>query len=479
MEQHLLYTWVGAAAVIMLYVTAVACVFEAILKARTAQGAIAWVLSLITFPWFSVPAYLVFGRSKFAGYLERRNEIEHEAQLLIERTSGAVEQQLVSQHQDTPLDTSLFNLTRMRATDHNRVELLLNGHHTFESIATGIAEAERYIFFQFYILRDDELGQRLCNALMERARNGVKVYLLYDEIGSRAFDGSRLMRKMQRVGVQVAPFNTTQGWTNPFQLNFRNHRKIVVVDGLRAWTGGHNVGNEYLGLDKRMGAWRDTHTCFEGPAVLGAELAFATDWRWATGEHLDVGWDFTRPNRGSSRVLVFPSDPASDYEVGLMFHHLIVSAKERIWIATPYFVPDRAIVSALQLAALRGVDVRIILPEKCDGRVVGLANWAFTRELLPVGITFYRYCAGFMHQKVLLMDQALASIGTANFDNRSIRLNFEISLLVEGDKFADEVEQMLEQDMLQSREVTAEELAQHPLWFRLLMAAARLVSPLL
>lgn len=476
----MLYTWLAAFAVVLLYATAVVCIFEAILKARTAQGSIAWVLSLITFPWFSVPAYLVFGRSKFAGYLERRTEIESEAKLLIERTSGAVEQHVVSTLPDTPLHTSLFDLARMPATDHNHVELLINGHHTFESITNGIANASSYIFFQFYILRDDDLGQRLCNNLMERAQSGVKVYVLYDEIGSSPFDDSRLMKKLEKAGVHVAPFNTTQGWKNPLQLNFRNHRKVVVVDGLRAWIGGHNVGNEYLGLNKKIGAWRDTHAMFEGPAVLAAELAFATDWRWATGEHLEVDWDFERPDKGSSAVLVFPSDPASNYEeVGLMFHHLIVSAKERIWIATPYFVPDRAIISALQLAALRGIDVRIILPEKCDSRVVGLANWAFTKELIPVGVQFFRYCSGFMHQKVLLMDDDLASVGTANFDNRSIRLNFEISLLVEGDVFAAEVEQMLEHDMLQCREVSEEEISEQPTWFTLATAAARLVSPLL
>lgn len=476
----MLYTWLAAFALVLLYATAVACIFDAILKARTAQGSIAWVLSLITFPWFSVPIYLVFGRSKFAGYLERRNEIESEAKLLIDRTSGAVEAHVVSSQPDTPLHTSLFDITRMPATDHNKVELLRNGHHTFESIACGLQEATSYIFFQFYIMRDDNLGQRLCNLLIDRAKAGVKVFVLFDEIGSNPFDGSRLMRKLQSSGVNVAPFNTTQGWTNPFQLNFRNHRKIVVVDGLKAWIGGHNVGDEYLGLNKKIGAWRDTHAVFEGPAVLGAELAFATDWRWATGGHLDVEWDFSRPDKGDSKVLVFPSDPASNYEeVGLMFHHLIVSATERIWIATPYFVPDRAIISALQLAALRGVDVRIILPDKCDSRVVGLANWAFTKELLPLGIRFYHYCSGFMHQKVLLMDNDLASVGTANFDNRSIRLNFEVSLLVEDKSFASKVEDMLENDMLQCREVSAQEIAAQPKWFVLATAAARLFAPLL
>lgn len=480
MDTEFLYTLLVPAAIVVLYVTAVFCIFESILKARTAQGSIAWVISLITFPWFSVPAYLIFGRNKFAGYLERRNEIDPEAQRLIARTREAVERHIVSPDPDTALDTSLFNLARMPATDHNLVELLIDGQETFDSIASGLAEAQKYIFFQFYILRDDDLGRRLCRILQDRARAGVKVYLLFDEIGSGAFEGSRLHRQLETVGVHVAPFNTTQGWKNRLQLNFRNHRKVVVVDGNSAWIGGHNVGNEYLGLDKKTGHWRDTHTFFQGPAVLGAELAFATDWRWATREHLDVNWDFSRPDKGHSRVLVFPSDPASDYEeVGLMFQHLIVSARERLWIASPYFVPDRAIISALQLAALRGVDVRILLPENCDSYVVGLANWSFTKELLPVGVKFYRYTNGFMHQKVLLMDDKLAGVGTANFDNRSIRLNFEITLLVEEEKFATEVAQMLERDIAHSREVSEQEIAEHPLWFTLAIAAARLMSPLL
>ena len=162
-----------------------------------------------------------------------------------------------------------------------------------------------------------------------------------------------------------------------------------------------------------------------------------------------------------------------------MFHQIIVSAARRIWIASPYFVPDNAIISALQLAALRGVDVRVLIPDEPDGPVVGMANWSFTRQLLPLGVKVYRYQGGFMHQKVLLMDSHLAGVGTANFDNRSFRLNFEITVLVQDDAFAAQVEEMLERDFARSRQVSREELDDKPAWFSLAMAAARLLSPVL
>jgi cardiolipin synthase len=306
------------------------------------------------------------------------------------------------------------------------------------------------------------------------------VYLLYDEIGSHGFHRTRLCRQLQMTGVQVRAFNTTRGRRNRFQLNFRNHRKVVVVDGEAAWIGGHNVGREYLGLKTSVGHWRDTHTRVTGPAVLGAELTFATDWLWATGEPLPRTWEFRARRRGEQEVLVFPSDPASDYEeAGLMFHQLIVAAGQRIWIASPYFVPDSAIVAALQLAALRGVDVRVLIPDEPDGPVVAMANWAYTRELLPAGVKVYRYRGGFMHQKVLLMDDRVAGVGTANFDNRSFRLNFEITLLVHDHDFARQVEAMLAQDMARSRQVELADFDAKPLWFPLAMGCARLLAPVL
>jgi cardiolipin synthase A/B len=466
--------------ILVIYVTAIVSAVEVILKGRTSQGAIAWTISLLTFPFISVPMYLIFGRNRFDGYLEKREAMEIEAQRLIQQTTSSIEEHVVPTSADTPLYTSLFNLARMPATTGNKLQLLIDGEETFNSISDGLARAQRYILFQFYIIRDDELSRRLCRILADKARDGVSVYLLYDEIGSRQFHRSRLRQQLLMAGVLAAPFNTTQGRRNRFQLNFRNHRKVVVVDGNWAWIGGHNVGDEYLGLDKKIGHWRDTHALVEGPAVLGAEQAFATDWLWATRKQLDITWNFSRSAPGESTVLVFPSDPASEYEeAGLMFHQTIAAAQRRIWIASPYFVPDRGIVAALQLAALRGVDVRVMIPDEPDGPVVAMANWSFTQELLACGVKVYRYQGGFMHQKVLLMDDQLAGVGTANFDNRSFRLNFEITLLVHDLFFAREVEAMLETDLGRSRQVSLEEFNAKPAWFTLGMGVARLFAPVL
>jgi cardiolipin synthase len=370
-------------------------------------------------------------------------------------------------------------LARMPATSGNNVELLINGEQTFDSIAEGLESAEKYILFEFYIIRDDELGQRLGNIMIAKAQTGVKVKVLYDEIGSRTFHKTPLHKSLKAAGVKVEPFNTTQGRRNRFQLNFRNHRKIVVVDGVKAWIGGHNVGREYLGLDKKIGHWRDTHTRIEGPAVVGIEIAFSTDWRWATRKPLSLDWDSISTHKGQCNALVFPSDPASQFEeTGLMYHQLIVDARKRIWIASPYFVPDRSIIAALQLAALRGVDVRVIIPDEPDKRIVAMANWSYTKELLPAGVKVYRYQGGFMHQKVLLMDDRISGVGTANFDNRSFRLNFEITMLIDNTDFANQVSDMLEADMQHSRKVYKEDVKTSLPWL-LAMGIARLMSPLL
>ncbi|NND66954.1 MAG: cardiolipin synthase, partial [Halioglobus sp.] len=450
----------------------------ALLKARTPQGAIAWTISLLALPLLTVPMYLVFGRNRFDGYLEQRSELEARSNALIEGRAGVIRDHIVEP--DTPLYASLCALARMPPTRGNTVELLIDGEQTFDSLAAGLQRAEKYVLFQFYIIRDDALGRRIGKLLSDRARAGVRVCLLYDEFGSYTFPGTRLHKQLLQTGVEVVPFNTTQGRRNRLQLNFRNHRKVVVVDGREAWIGGLNIGDEYLHGDRRLGYWRDTHARFEGPAVHGAELAFATDWLWATRKILDIDWDFSTTSEGDCEVLVFPSDPASDYEeAGLMYHQLIASARERIWIASPYFVPDRAIISALQLAALRGVDVRVMIPEKAEGHVLAMANWSYTRELMPVGVKVYRFQGGYMHQKVVLMDNATAGVGTANFDNRSFRLNFEITLLVESTEFARDVEQMLEADFQQCRQVTLRDLEDKPGWFPFAMGAARLFAPLL
>jgi cardiolipin synthase len=319
----------------------------------------------------------------------------------------------------------------------------------------------------------------LQSKLIQKAKENVKVYFLYDEIGSHKLPQSYL-RDMQIAGIVTSAFHTTKGKTNRFQLNFRNHRKIVVVDGKIAYVGGHNVGDEYLGKHPKFGAWRDTHVKIEGPAVQCIQFCFVEDWYWATKGIPELNWEPCRVADGRENALVIASGPADRLETcGLMFVQAINEARERIWIASPYFVPDLQILSALKLAALRGVDVRILLPEKADHRTVYLASFSYYQNTLPIGIKIYRYTAGFMHQKVFLIDSRCAAVGTANLDNRSFRLNFEITLLNYDSLFIKEVETMLSNDFDRSQPATMDDYTHRPFLFKLAVRSARLLAPIL
>ncbi len=265
-------------------------------------------------------------------------------------------------------------------------------------------------------------------------------------------------------------------------MNFRNHRKIVVVDGQTAFVGGHNVGDEYVnkGPDPSLQPWRDTHVEVFGPAVLGIQLAFVEDWYWMTDRIPDITTDPVAATDADQRILVLPSGPADTLDTcGLLFTQLIHSAQRRLWIVSPYFVPDDAVVSALQLAALRGVDVRIMLPDRVEHLLVHLAKFSYLEEALPVGIRFFCYEAGYLHQKVILVDEDMAGIGTANLDNRSFRLNFEITLLFADQGCVQEIATMLEADFAHCREMSLDEVQQRSLWFRIATRIARLFSPIL
>jgi cardiolipin synthase len=324
------------------------------------------------------------------------------------------------------------------------------------------------------------LGRRLQRLLIEKAREGVRVYFLYDEVGSHKLPRSYI-RALREAGVEAYDFHTRQGPRNRFQINFRNHRKVVVVDGRAGWIGGHNVGDEYLGRSEKFGRWRDTHLRIEGPAVLAAQLAFVEDWNWASGRLPEVSWTpHPAPDGSDASVLILPTGPADQFEsAALMFTHAINTARERIWITSPYFVPDEGTMGALQLAALRGVEVRVLIPDEPDHLLVYLAAFTYFDEALGAGVEVFKYQEGFLHQKVVLIDDAAAAVGTANFDNRSFRLNFEITALVGDSTFVGEVEEMLEADFAASRPVGPEEFSSRPFWFRLAARVARLTSPVL
>ncbi len=452
---------------------------DSVMSTRTAQGSIAWAVSLNTFPYLAVPAYWVLGRSKFEGYVVARRATDRRNEAVRQQVVSTVERYRVEDSARPEAVLAAERLAGIPVLGGNRVDLLIDGEATFANILDGIDAANDYVLVQFYIVRDDGLGRELKERLLSSAARGVKVYFLYDEIGSHDLPES-YTEELREGGVEFYEFNTQKGPRNRFQINFRNHRKVVVVDGYVTWIGGHNVGDEYLGKDPTFGRWRDTHLRIEGPAALRAQISFIEDWFWATDSYPQLNWVGRAAADGSdSPVLIIPSGPADELETAnLMFMHAITSARQRIWIASPYFVPDRAIISALQLAGLRGVDVRILIPDEPDHLLVYLAAFSYFDEVSRTGVKFYRYQDGFLHQKVMLIDDAIATIGTANFDNRSFRLNFEITAAVTDPVFAAEVERMFEEDFSRSRLVEEGEVDRKPWRFRFAVRLARLTAPI-
>ena len=445
---------------------------------RTSQGSIAWIVSLLTFPYVAVPLYWVFGRTKYHGYIDARRTENKDMQPIIDRVVPELPDFVVHLNEGHMNFRVMEELAAMPFTRYNDAQLLVDGKQTFDAIFEAIESAQDYVLVQFFIIKDDELGREFQAALIKKARLGIRVHLLYDEIGCFRLPGSYL-RELTDAGVHVSPFNTTKGIRNRFQLNFRNHRKVVIVDGRAAFTGGLNVGDEYMGRGKEFGPWRDTYICVRGPCVQAVQFAFIEDWYWATHEVPDVNWSPNRSHSGDKNVLVIPSGPADDLETcGLFFLHAIHSAKHRVWIASPYFVPDPKVVAALQIAALRGVDVRILLPERADHVLVWLSSFSYYRETEPYGVRLFRYQPGFLHEKVMLVDDDVSAVGTANLDNRSFRLNFEITLMVVDEEFGARVKTMLEQDFDNARLVEQGELDAQSVWFKFGVGVARLMAPI-
>jgi cardiolipin synthase A/B len=462
----------------LLYLAGAAAAVHAVMTARTAQGATAWALCLLFMPYLALPAYAVFGRGKFAGYVRARRAGDSQ----IDHLARALEKKMrVFRNRDDEIDPNYFaleQLARMPFTSHNDARLLINGREAFDAMFKGIDAARDYIIVQFYIIQDDNVGREFKERLIRKAREGVRVYVLYDEIGSYNLPKA-YRREIVESGGLILPFRTSKGLRNRFQINFRNHRKIVVIDGETAYVGGMNIADAYLGDHPRLGKWRDTHVEVSGPVVQAIQFAFLEDWFWATGDLPELDWTPRPSADGNRNALVLASDPSDDLETcGLFFVHAMNTARKRIWIASPYFVPDLSLVYALQLAALRGVDVRVMLPERADHILVYLSGFAYIAETEQSGIKFYRYQPGFLHQKVLLVDDDFAAVGTANFDNRSIRLNFELMLLVANREFAAQVSQMLENDLAQCRQVGADELLTRGFWFRFAVRLARLTAPI-
>ena len=461
---------------VLFYAVGVLHMVHALMHVRTSQGAIAWVLSLLMVPFVAIPLYWLLGRRRFSREIGGRRAKDSRLAALAVGMMERLRRYEVDIPDDDAFERAARILGGLPFTRGNRLELLIDGEETFDNIFETIRSAKRHLCVNFFIVKSDTLGIRFQQALIERARAGVRVFFLFDDFGSYKLP-RRYLRELKAAGVECHSFGVNRFWWSRLQLNFRNHRKIVLADGEVALIGGLNVGDEYLGRDARFGGWRDTHLAMRGPVVQAVQLVFLEDWFWASNSMPELDWE-TRLEENDQIAAVIPTgpaDPADSWQ--LVVAEAANTSRQRLWIASPYFVPDEGVLTALQAAAIRGVDVRILIPERADHLLVWLSAFSYFEESIPYGVRIFRYQRGFLHQKVMLVDHRLAAVGSANLDNRSFRLNFEITGFSPDPAFVDEVSRMLEADFEASVEARVEDFSAKPFLFRAACRVARLMAP--
>jgi cardiolipin synthase len=456
-------------------VAGIAFAVRAVLISRTPQASIAWGFALIVLPYVAIPLFLIFGESRFSGYTLAGAGRSPELDEALARTQEALKPfQIRLQEKYEDAEQLALKLRGLPATRGNSARLLIDGKETFDAIFAAIDTATEYVVVQFYIVHDDKLGRELKKRLLAASRRGARCWLLFDKVGAKGLPES-YVEELSAGGVEVRSFVTNRQFGRRFQINFRNHRKLVIVDGRVAFIGGLNAGDEYLG-EGPLGPWRDTHMAVEGPAVQALQLSFLEDWYYV--EKTVPELPCLPRLSGDDIVLPFASGPAESWNITpAVICEIIHDVRKRLWIASPYFVPDPALRAALAHAALRGVDVRIILPQGIDHLLPWLSSFTFYPAMAEAGVRIWRYQPGFMHQKVLLADDDLSIVGSVNLDFRSFMLNFELSAIVQDRAFAASIEKMFEADFARSKEEDLRKFENGSFLFRLKCRLAALMSP--
>ena len=367
-------------------------------------------------------------------------------------------------------------------TRENNVELILDGRKKFDRLIADIKTAEKSIHMIYYIFKDDEIGREIMDLLVAKAQAGVEVLVIYDAMGSRSAS-YRFWERLIKAGGQAIPFFGKKiGFVN-FRINYRNHRKIAVIDGKIGYLGGYNIGEEYVGKGP-LGYWRDTHMRITGNAVLMLQSRFFMDWNAAAKPNQLIAYDEKyfpiSYEDGTTTMQIVSSGPDNDYEqIKMGMIRMITMAKKTIFLQTPYFVPDESMIEVLRIAALSGVDVRVMIPCKPDHLFVYRATEFYAQNLAEAGVKIYTYQKGFLHSKTLVVDGEAATIGTANFDVRSFKLNFEINAFIYDKNVAREMEEIFLEDMTNCQEATLEYFAKQSKMLQFRQMFSRLLGPIL
>jgi len=448
----------------------------------------AWLLVLYFIPILGFGLYLLLGQDHRKTRMFRTKEIEEELKYAVRKQEESLSRNQMrfrDEQMQQFQSLILYNLNAAEAvlTDNNDVQIYTDGLEKFDALAAEMERAEKYIHIQYYIIRNDAVWQKLEEVLVRKIQQGVRVRMLYDGMGSRSTK-KKDWERIRQLGIEVGEFFPALLGKLHMRLNYRNHRKIVVIDGKVAFLGGFNIGAEYVGADKKFGYWRDTHLCIEGAAVTSLAVRFAMDWNYAAKQNLfleDTLFEVPQYERkGKIPIQIISSGPDSlKQEIRNNYLKLINEAKDHIYIQSPYFIPDETIVNALVMAAEAGVEVKIMIPCKPDHPFVYWASYSYMGEMLEAGAKCFTYKNGFLHAKMVTIDGLVSCCGTANMDIRSFQLNFEVNATIYSTNTTQKLEEAFQQDLKKAEEIHLGVYRKRSVMIRAKEQISRLLSPIL
>lgn len=424
-----------------------------------------WLLVLYFLPVLGFFLYLLLGQDMRRMKMFKNKELEDALAVAVVKQEKRVKSKTIFPPTQESIarytDLVMYNLTAAGSiyTDDNEVDVYTDGKEYFSHIYEELKNAKEFIHIQSYIIKNDELWQGLEELLIQKVQEGVQVRILYDSMGCRSMK-KRDWERMTENGIEIAEFFPAFFKKLHLRVNYRNHRKIIVIDGKTAYIGGFNIGREYLGLEKKFGYWRDTHLRIRGAAVLGVHIRFILDWNYTTKQDLFYNQkllpEFTG-GKGDAGVQIISSGPDTmNQEIRDNYQKIIGKARKNVYIQTPYFVPDEVILNEIKMAAYSGTDVRIMIPCKPDHPLVYWATYSYVGELLDAGVKCYTYDNGFLHAKGVMSDGLVSCYGTANMDIRSFQLNFEINATIYSPQVTAKLEAIFEKDLEYCTEITKE-----------------------
>ena len=448
---------------------------------------IAWLMVVTFVPLLGIILYFFFGKNYRKEKIFSRKELADSEQIkMLAQYQPGNKSDATNWPDKAAADKAhimqmLYNSDKVLLTERNRVKILVNGKVTFENIIKELEKAEKHIHLEYYIIEDDHIGNEIRRILIRKAREGLEVRVIYDDIGCWSLSDEYIL-SLKKAGVRIFPFMPVRFPYFTNKVNYRNHRKIIVIDGKVGFVGGLNIADRYISGSEEIGPWRDTHLKIKGEAVYSLQSVFLLDWFFVSKRNIhDQDQYFPRMDITDQHLMqIVASGPDSDWaSIMQTFFSAIATAKSYIYISTPYFLPNESILTALRTAALSGVDVRMLLPEQSDSKLVHWSSFSFIGELLDAGIKVYLYRKGFTHSKLMIVDDAFCSIGTANMDIRSFDQNFEINALIYDQRMTIAMRNIFMNDIKDLKYININDWDERPRWVFFRESVARLFSPLL